>query len=409
MPMLDVKQLFAERLKAHVLELTRYLRYIFTGHLAIAMVFILAALSVYYQQWLEQMPDNFPAEWLMAIILGFVATHAPIQTFVKKADLVFLIPAEYRLKGYFLRAIIYSFVTQLYLLIFAVVALAPLYFQTFPTYSSREFWLLFFLLLLLKIWSYAVSWWMHKVRDATTRRMEVLLRYLLVTALIFFFIQQETILTLIVTVLLIGVWLVHYQLAKKTKTVNWELLIEQNYRRMRAFYRLANMFTDVPHLETQVKKRQLLAGLLTKRLPIQKNTAFLYLYRLTTVRSTDYLGIYLRLLIIGLILVWTVSNSWLMLVFAVLFLYVIFLQIVPLYQHHRTLVWIDLYPIKEEVRRKNFVQWIRQLIWLTSILFLIPFVYEGMWKEALIMLVFSLIFIKGAIPGLIQRKYHDKQ
>src|SRR5699024_4509865 len=123
MPMLDVKQLFSVRLKAHVLELSRYLRYILTGHLAIAMVFILGALSVYYHRWLDMMPKEFPSEWLMAIIFGIVAVYAPIQTFLKKADLVFLIPAEYRLKGFFLRAILYSFFTQLYLLVLAVVAL----------------------------------------------------------------------------------------------------------------------------------------------------------------------------------------------------------------------------------------------------------------------------------------------
>ena len=405
MPMLDVKQLFSVRLKAHVLELSRYLRYILTGHLAIAMVFILGALSVYYHRWLDMMPEEFPSEWLMAVIFGFVAVYAPIQTFLKKADLVFLIPAEYRLKGFFLRAILYSFFTQLYLLVLAVVALAPLYFQTFSDYTGKELRLLFVLLIVLKIWAFVVSWWMHKVRDASTRKMEGFLRFFLVTVLIFFFMQQEIVYTIIVTVLLIGLWLVNIYFAKQNNSVNWELLIEQNYRRKRAFYRLANMFTDVPHLETQVKKRRILATLLTKSIALKKESTFLYLFRLTTVRSTDYLGIFLRLLVIGLILVWTVPNAWLMLVFGLLFMYVIFLQMLPLYRHHRLLVWIDLYPIKVADRMASFTKWIRQMMLFTAILFVIPFLIEQRWLEGAIMIGASLLFIYMILPSYIQKKY----
>lgn len=408
MPMLDVKQLFSDRLKAHVLELGRYLRYIFTGHLAIAMVFILGALSIYYQQWLEQMPEGFPSEWLMAIIFGFVAVYAPIQTFLKKADLVFLIPAEHRLKGFFLRAILYSFFTQLYLLVLAVFALAPLYFQTYSNYTGKELGLLFLLLIVLKVWAYVVSWWMHKVRDTSTRRMEWILRFLLVTALVFFFMQQEIIFTIILTVLLIGLWLVNIFFAKQTNSVNWELLIEQDYQRKRAFYRLANMFTDVPHLETQVKKRRILATMLTKGMPIKTESTFLYLFRLTTVRSTDYLGIFLRLLVIGLVLVWTVPNQWLMLIFGFLFMYIIFLQLLPLYRHHRTLVWIELYPIKAEKRLASFTKWMRQIMLFSAILFIIPFLFEQRWLEGAIMMVASLVFIYMIIPSYIQQKYRKE-
>ena len=97
-----------------------------------------------------------------------------------------------------------------------------------------------------------------------------------------------------------------------------------------------------------------------------------------------------------------------MLVFGLLFLYVIFLQLLPLYRHHRTLVWIDLYPINVEVRRNNFVQWIRQMVSVVAILFFIPFVLERMWIEAAIMLAISLLFVQIGIPAFIQKKYNGQ-
>lgn len=47
MLMLNAKEFFFERLKAHVKELNRYLRYILTGHLAIAMFFLFSLLWLF--------------------------------------------------------------------------------------------------------------------------------------------------------------------------------------------------------------------------------------------------------------------------------------------------------------------------------------------------------------------------
>ena len=50
--------------------------------------------------------------------------------------------------------------------------------------------------------------------------------------------------------------------SNRNKGIKWEFLIEQDERRMTAFYRLANMFTDVPKLKNKVKRREWLDGLL---------------------------------------------------------------------------------------------------------------------------------------------------
>src|SRR5699024_10644153 len=112
-------QLFAKRLSAHIKELSRYLRYILTGHIIIAMVFIVSAMSVYYQRFLENLPPAFPSAWVIAIVLGSVAAYSPIQTLLKKADVIFLLPAEDRLAGYFRRTLVYSYIAQLYLFVLA--------------------------------------------------------------------------------------------------------------------------------------------------------------------------------------------------------------------------------------------------------------------------------------------------
>ncbi|WP_018933688.1 ABC transporter permease [Gracilibacillus lacisalsi] len=400
--MLNSHRLFVERLSAHMKELSRYLRYILTGHLAIAMVFIVGAMSVYYQQFLEDIPDYFPSTLVIAVVLGVVTAHSPIQTLLKRADIVFLIPAESQLSGYFIRALIYSFVTQLYLFVLAIAAVAPLYMTVFPENSS--FGLLFVVLLVIKVWSLAANWWMLRVRDKNTRRMDKVVRFALIITLVYFFLVQEMIFLAIITALLIVLFVTNYQTARKQRALNWDLLIESDYMRMRSFYRLANMFTEVPHMETPVKKRHWLARLLTGSIPFQQKQAYPYLYRLTTVRSGEYLGIYVRLLVIGGLLIYFVPNSWLKLVFALLFMYMIFLQVIPLWKHHATLVWLDLYPIGISERKQAFIKWMQQLMIFAGVLFVLLLIVIGEWLMATIMAVSVVLFIGMVVPNYLDKK-----
>ncbi|SFL40223.1 ABC-2 type transport system permease protein [Gracilibacillus orientalis] len=403
--MLNAHRLFVERLAAHMKELSRYLRYIITGHIVIAMMFIVSAMSVYYQQFLEDIPDYFPSAWVIAIVLGVVTAHSPIQTLLKRADIVFLIPAEPQLSGYFVRALFYSFVTQLYLFVLAMAAVAPLYMAVFP--GNSTYGLLFVVLFIIKGWSLVANWWMLRVRDKNIRVMDKMVRFSLIVTLVYFFLVQELIFLAVITVLLIVLFATNYQTARKHKALNWDLLIESDYLRMRSFYRLANMFTDVPHMETQIKKRHWLARLLTGSIPFQQKQTYPYMYRLTTVRSGEYLGIYVRLLIIGGLLIYFVPNPWLKLIFALLFMYMIFLQVIPLWKHHATLVWLDLYPIANQVREQAFIKWMQQLIMFVGVLLVLFLFVIGEWLMGLIMAIAALLFIVIVIPNYLNKKIYQ--
>ena len=124
---MDSKALFKKRLKTHIKELVRYSQYILNGHIAIAILFLIGAGAVFYQQLLTQLPETFPTDWIISILFGLVALYNPIQNLLKEADLVYLFPAEKKLTSYFNYTLMYSFLTQLYLLAIVAAALAPLY------------------------------------------------------------------------------------------------------------------------------------------------------------------------------------------------------------------------------------------------------------------------------------------
>ncbi|ENH96028.1 ABC-type transport system permease [Gracilibacillus halophilus YIM-C55.5] len=402
--MFDAKQLFKNRLSGHMKELSRYLRYILTGHFMIAMVFILSAMSVFYQQWLENLPTDFPAAWVIALVLSFVTTYSPIQNFLKKADIVFLIPAEYNMGPYFFRTLLYSYVTQLYVFFLVGAALAPLYFAAYPERQTSSYGLLLLVLLVIKAWSLIANWWMLRIRERSMRMMDHLVRYFLIMVMLFFYIHQALLFTLLVTALFVVLILFNYQESRKSVALQWDILIERDYLRMRSFYRLANMFTDVGHIETEVKKRHWLARLLTRSIPFQQSHTFTYLYRLTTARSGEYLGLWLRLTVIGALAMYYVPNMWLKVIFAWLFLYMTWIQMVPLFNHHRLIVWVDLYPIRFHERKKAVKVWITQLIAVQTVLFVLLLLFSDSVQAGVLVAITSAVLLFGAGPIYLNQK-----
>ncbi|MDC3413756.1 ABC transporter permease [Aquibacillus sp. 3ASR75-11] len=399
--MFNTQRFFKERFSSHVKETSRYLRYIFNGHIAIAMMFFVSALAYYYQQWLAQIPTNFPTASIVGIVLGFITSYSPVRTLLKEPDLVFLLPAENRMAPYFRSTLIYSFLIQLYLIFLVAAALGPLYFTSFPERSGKDYLLMLVVLLVLKVWNLLANWWMLRIRDPRSRLVDHIGRFILSALIFVFYVSSEIVLAGITTILLFVNVLYAYILAQKHNAIAWDLLVEKDRSRMRTFYRIANMFTDVPHMKNQVKKRHWLVALITKNIPFQQDRTYEYLYRITVIRSGDYLGMYTRLIIIGGLAIYFVPSLWVKVAFSILFLYLTGFQLMTLWQHHRTVAWLDLYPIHIKSRQAALIKWLFQLMlvqtFLFGLLFLLMKLFTGLVIVWLAGALFSYLFIHGYV------------
>lgn len=401
--MFNAKELFTTRFQAHIKETIRYLQYIFSGHIAVALIFLVGAGAFYYQQILERLPDNFPTSIVVAFMFALVVIHTPIQTLLKEADLVFLLPAELKMKNYFAYTLIYSYVIQLYIVLVVLAVLAPLYFASYPNQTGRTYLLLAFLLVFLKGWNLMASWWLLKVRDKSTRVIDKGFRFLLQFFIFYFFINDLTTFATVLTVSLFILFYYSYLLSTKN-SLAWDQLIEKDQMRMRSFYRLANMFTDVPHLKAKVKKRHVLVGLVTQFLELKRANTYTYLFRITTIRSADYLGIYTRLTLVGTLAVAYVPNSYVALGFGLLFMYLTAVQLMTIWHHHRTLLWIDLYPISMELRQKGLIRWVQTLLFIQVIWFSIVFAIMEIWHSVALIGVIGIVFILAFPPSYLKSK-----
>ncbi|GAA0438274.1 ABC transporter permease EcsB [Lentibacillus halophilus] len=400
--MFDAHKFFKERFAAHMKETSRYLRYIFNGHIAFAMLFFISAAAYYYQRWLAELPEQFPTAAIIGIIFGLLVSYSPARTLLKEPDLVFLIAAEHKMGPYFRNTLIYSFVVQLYLVLLAGAAFGPLYVTSYPDRDGSIYLWTLLVVLIFKGWNLMATWWMMKVREPGVRQVDQTARTLLNMAVFYFAVRGEMLWASITTVLFAFVFIYDWRNSVKQPGIAWELLLEKDRNRMQTFYRIANMFTDVPHLKNQVKRRHWLTGLV-KRVPLNQDYTFDYLYRVSFVRSADYLGMYARLLVIGGLFIYFVPNIWLKLLFALLFMYLSSFQMVSLYRHHRTIMWLDLYPVGLDVRQRSFAKLLYELAMIQTVLYALLFVFMQDWVGSLGVIAAGVLFIYMFVRGYVQR------
>ncbi|MYL18385.1 ABC transporter permease [Halobacillus litoralis] len=402
--MINAKEFWTARFSGHLKETSRYLKYMFNGHIAVAMLFFISASAYYYQQWLQDLPENFPTALVTAVAFGFLAGYSPVRTLLKEPDLVFLLPAEYQLNDYFKRCLYYSYLVQLYLIFLVAAALGPLYLASFPTLGGSHYFMMIGVLLVVKAWNMLSNWWMLKERNGRTRLMDQGAKALLNGFIFFFLARGDWVFAGIVTVLLAGLVLYTYTLASRKAGLVWDLLVEKDQQRMRAFYRIANMFTDVPHLKNTVKKRHGLVRMLAQGIPFRQDHAFTYLFRITFVRSSDYLGMYLRLILIGGLAIWFVPNVWVKGAFALLFLYLSGFQMMTLWNHHRTIIWLDLYPVQQQWKQKAVLQWLRMIMLFQTVVFGLLLALQFQWTGMIGIWVLGTLFSYAFVQTYVKQR-----
>jgi ABC-2 type transport system permease protein len=388
--MFDEKKLWSDRAVHRLKELGVYLRYIFNGHLVIVLLFLLGMAAFYYQNWVKTLPDDYPAEFIMAVVLGVFLTYSPVYNFLLEADQVFLLPLEERLKGYFLRSGITSLIVQGYILLMVLAAFMPMYARVSEN-GFRSFFIFFALLLVIKAWNLAVGWKIQYYVEASVYFSDMFVRYFLNVAFVFLLFSQANILFLLVFILILSAYYRYFYIRTKSSGLKWDIVIGQEEKRMASFYRLANLFTDVPKLKDAVKRRKWL-DLFINGIAFSQEKTYLYLFSRTFLRSSDYLGLFIRLTVIGSITLYYISFGLGQALLAVLFLYLTGFQLLPLWNHHQNKLWVDLYPVTQKYKKAAFHFILMVIMVIQSVLFTLIVVIKGEWTTSLYVLISGVLF-----------------
>ncbi|WP_436865183.1 ABC transporter permease EcsB [Mammaliicoccus sciuri] len=369
----DVNTLYKVRQREEVLEKMNYNKFIFNGHFLIFITIMIGAFALGYSNWLKDIPQNINYRLIFSVILS-ICSIFPMRTFFREADKLYLLPFEKHLMVYIRKALTYSYFNRLFLPVVILVIGLPLFYQlmggkfylyitvmilsfVFPILGLIMKW--FWLKYGLEIWGINVLLFIvYASGYYTTLKVGALSGLLSIVVLIALIILLENI--------------------NRGTFYQWETLIAIEHNHKMNYYKFVNMFTDVKVLNERTVRRRYLDVFL--KVPSSKKFNQDYMYKFLFVRSfargKDAFFIVLRLLIIGLLLIWWIDQSVISAILGALIMYLLILQLSQFYKQQAYGLWPQVWPVSEGQVVKGYHQFLISIMIVLGIILSIIYILK---------------------------------
>lgn len=319
-----MNEIFKKRRKLWYQQNIKYLRYVFNDHFVLFLMILLGALVVQYVNFLQVHHLNL---WGKIILVVFVSLLSQVlgrlATFIEAPDKVFLLTKELEVRAYLIKCLIRSLILPAIVSGLLVLIAAPL------LKFNPIFLILWFLVLVgIKAGLLAYQIWRFQ----------------------------------------------------NSGLLDWSGLIDLEEARKTGTLRLFSLFTNVKGLKSHSHRRKYLDFLLTKT----KRT-YEYLFTRSFLRSGDYLGLTIRLLILSILSMIFVKNGIVAIVMVVVFNYLLIFQLLSLQTTFDYQLLTRIYPLKKSAKTAG----LRMII------------FRVMMFVTIVELVLSLIFVRPFFLTLV--------
>ncbi|MCZ8523222.1 ABC transporter permease [Paenibacillus caseinilyticus] len=320
---------------------------------ALAIVLLMLGAGIGYHYLLTSPPPSFPFRLLAACILFPAAALSPIRTYMKEADLIFLMPMESRMSAYFAKASRRSFSLQMAALLVAWLAAWPLYAKAA---GEHNFLLFIHILLVLVVIKRIMVYGRNLEIRLTEKRiifLYVALRTLIAAGTVYLLTALQIWQGTLGAGLLLLVYLACLYPVRRTPA-NWPRLVELEKRHRGVTFRLLNNFIDVPTVQGRPRSvhapGKLLAAIGGFR--HQPNDTYRFLYTLVWLRS-EWFGVTVRLTLLGVLLLALISGALATSIVYALFAGLTALQLKELQKAYRHSDWSFIYPLPPALRSRS--------------------------------------------------------
>ncbi len=398
-----MQALWQKRVQKHIQEQVKYLRLVFNDHFVIAIIFLLGALGYTYANAVKGLDPQ--AWWLkpvLSLVLLAAVSFGRLATLLKEADSVFLLPKESGLVTYLKSARLYSSWLPLIAMAFVTLLVAPLLLIT-KTVPAWHIAVALITLVIIKDRRFSIQLcqWYQADETQATKGLSLILDLAIIASQLYQWLNLVGV--------LVALGLAYYQrqqLARvqKTQLFDWLAAVGAEDSRMGRIYRLYNLFTDVPGLSSQVKRRRYLDGLL-KPITAKPANTYLYLYARGFLRGTEFSGLYIRLVVLGGIILCFSHIWWLSLALGLLLIYLVGFQLLPFYNQYDQIIFTHLYPVPTTKRIQAFSQLMRTLLLLQALLFsVILLVTLGMTIQVGLSVLALFVLVIGFVQFYLPKR-----
>lgn len=349
-----MKDLFLKRKQAFRKECLGYLRYVLNDHFVLFLLVLIGFLAYQYSQLLQDFPENhWPILLFLGIVSALLLAWGGIATYMEVPDKLFLLVSEEEVKSYLkgqtVRSLVFWTIVQtFFLLLFAPLFLAMGY------------------------------------------GLPVFLVYVLLLGA--------------------GKYLLFRQKASKffTETgLDWDYVIAQESKRKQVLLRFFALFTQVKGVSNSVKRRAYLDFILKT---VQKVPGKIWqnLYLRSYLRNGDLFALSLRLLLLSLLAVIFIEQSWIATAVVVLFNYLMLFQLLALYRAFDYQYLTQLFPLEKGEKEKGLQEVIRGLTGFVLMVQLIVGLITLQEKLALLALLGAGLVLQVLyLPYQVKRQMQD--
>ena len=302
-----MKDLFLKRKQAFRKECLGYLRYVLNDHFVLFLLVLIGFLAYQYSQLLQDFPENhWPILLFLGIVSALLLAWGGIATYMEGPDKLFLLVSEEEvklyLKGQTSRSLVFWTIVQtLFLLLFA------------PLFLAMGYGLPVFLVYVILLGTGKYLLFRHKASKFFT----------------------ET-------------------------GLDWDYVIVQESKRKQVLLRFFALFTQVKGVSNSVKRRAYLDFILKT---VQKVPGKIWqnLYLRSYLRNGDLFALSLRLLLLSLLAVIFIEQSWIATAVVVLFNHLMLFQLLALYRAFDYQYLTQLFPLEKGEKEKGLQEVIRGL------------------------------------------------
>ena len=341
-----MKEVFRKRRSLFLGQCLKYLRYVLNDHFVLVLLFLSGFLMVQYGELLKHFPKRH--WWLEAILIIVTVTLlslGKIATYIEAPDKLFYLPKEEEVVAWIHQARVRSFGVWAVLQTAVFLLLAPIFFKL--GFSIPVFSVLLLILLGIK--------WVIMARKEKV------------------FFRDD-----------------HF---------SWEAAITYETKRRQSILKFFALFTTVKGISASVKRRAYLDKLLVL---VKKghDKTWSNLYLRAFLRSSDYLALTLRLVLLSVLALLFIPNHLVAVGLALILNYLLLFQLLGLAQHFEYQYLTRLYPISEIQKLANLKALLKTL---SYVICLIELLLCFSLKAAGLLILITVIVTEWYLPYKIAK------
>lgn len=398
-----MNSLFNQRLQSHFTQMSKYLRYVFNDFFVIALMFIIGGIGYQYAMFIKHLQAGQWWEKLVLVVLILVVIQLNnLVTFVKRADFVFWLPKEKEFFAFLRSGLRYSKSLAVVVQIVAWFVMIPFIEKSMVNTNIAiiSMFLVVMVFLKMMILNFQMIDNYHHNRNILNKKIfyRVIIPLVIVSLAAYINVYVGVIIGIAVLILS------HLLVAKlKQQSIDWQVVIEKTESHENSLNRFFNMFTDVKNMQGAVKRRSYLDSLFK----MFNDDVYSVLYSRGIVRDKEISGLLTRVSVLGAIIIGAIKLDWMAILIALLFMYLIVLQLIPYFTNFDDNVFTSLYPITFDQQVKSFTNVIGKIMILVVIVLMIGSIFMfnllGSIMLLLALVIEWILLIKIYVPKKIKK------